>query len=100
MAIVLGVCVCAGQTISLSVLARNPNKGLELKISRETESGRGEEGPRKDRRAVDEGRRREAVENGVQGKDGQQKEAVTVCDSLQMHGEFKVSQKTLSCTWS
>ena len=70
------VCVCTGQTISLSVLARNPNKGLELKISRETESGREEEGPRKDRKAVDEGRRGEAIDNRVQGKDGQPKEAV------------------------
>ena len=34
---------------SLSVLARNPNKGLELDISGETRSGGGKEGPREDR---------------------------------------------------
>ena len=43
------LCVCTGQTISLSVLAQKPNKGLELEISRETGSGRGVEGPREDR---------------------------------------------------
>ncbi len=39
----------ARQTISLSVLARSPNKGLELEISDETGSGGGKEGPREDR---------------------------------------------------
>ena len=65
-------CVC----VRRSVLARNPNKGLELEISHETRSGRGEEGPREDRGSVDKGRRRDAVDNVVQGKDGQQKETV------------------------
>ena len=37
------------QTISLSVLARNPNKGIELEISNGTGSGWRKEGPRKDR---------------------------------------------------
>ena len=36
------------QAISLSVLVRNPDKGLELEISGETGSGGGKEGPRKD----------------------------------------------------
>ena len=58
MAIGLDVCVCIGQTISLSVLARNPNEELELEISRKTGSGRGEEGTREDTGSVDEGKRR------------------------------------------
>ena len=61
---------CARQTISLSVLAQNPNKGLELEISRETGGGGGKEDPREDRcelkrnpeRAVDNGGQRRAVD--------------------------------------
>ena len=45
----VSVCVVATQTISLSVLARNPHKRTEGEISRETGSGRGKEGPREDR---------------------------------------------------
>ena len=81
--VLLGVRVCAGQRISL---ARNPLKGPNGEIFRETRSGRGKEGPREDRGAVDKGRQRcsrqrRAEEDGrperaVQGKDGQQKEAV------------------------
>ena len=71
------VCVYAGQTISLSVLARNPNKGIELEISRETGAVRGEEGPREDRGSVGEGRRRETVDISRQkeaGEDGSRAE--------------------------
>ena len=71
----------------MSALTRNPNKSLELEISHEISSRGGKEGPREDRGAVDKGRLREAVDNGeqketsrreitVQGKYGQQKEAV------------------------
>ena len=60
----------ARQTISLSVLVQNPNKGLELEISDETRSGGGKEGPREARESEGERRHREAVDNG------QQKEAV------------------------
>ena len=63
MAIVLGG-GGAGQTISLSILAQNPNKGLE--ISRETRSERGEEGTREDTGSLDKGRRRDAFDNGKQ----------------------------------
>ena len=66
MAIVLSVCVCVPVRRSLSVLARNPNKGLELEISCETGSGRAEEGTREDTGSVNEGRRRKAVDNGEQ----------------------------------
>ena len=48
----------ARQTISLSVLARNPNKGLELEISYKTGIGRGEGGPREEK-SVDKGTQRE-----------------------------------------
>ena len=41
--------VCASRTISLPILALNPNKGLELEISRKTGNGRGEESPREAR---------------------------------------------------
>ena len=50
--------VCARQTISLSVLARNPNKGFELEIFRETGSGRGEGSPREEKGSVDKGTQR------------------------------------------
>ena len=43
------VCVCASQRISLSALARTPQKGLEGEISRKTGSGGEREGPKKDR---------------------------------------------------
>ena len=56
----------AWQTIPLSILARNPNKGLELEIFDETRSGGGKKGPKEDRGSVGEGRRREAVDNGQQ----------------------------------
>ena len=49
----LGIlCACAGasQTIHLSVLARNPHKGLVREISHETGRERGKEGPREERR--------------------------------------------------
>ena len=46
--VVLGVCVCAGQIISLSTLARNPHKEPNGETFRETGSGRGKEGPRED----------------------------------------------------
>ena len=62
----LAVCVRAGQTISLSVLVQNPNKGLELEISLETGSGQGEEGTREDTGSVDKGRQRETVDNREQ----------------------------------
>ena len=106
------LCVSTGQTISLSVLARNPNKGLELEISRQTRSGRGEEGSREDTGSIDEGRRREAVDKDGRGERSalswlsrewhhQQEPAlflafvevsrkIPVCDSLQMHRECKV----------
>ena len=45
----VSVCVGATQTISSSVLARNPHKGLRVRISCETGSGGGKEGPREDR---------------------------------------------------
>ena len=53
----------------------------EGEISRETGSGRGKVGSREDIGSIDKERRREAVDNGereiaIQGKDGQQKEAV------------------------
>ena len=81
------VFVYASQTIFLSVWAWNLNKGLELENSRETGSGRGEEGSREDtgqsakedrrrgsgQRRAEETSRREIA---VQRKDGQQKEAV------------------------
>ena len=73
--------------ISLSVLARNRNKGLELEISDESRSGGGKEGSREDKGPVDEERRRQGSrqrtveetswrEIAVQETDGQQKEAV------------------------
>ena len=43
------LCVGATQTISMSVLARNPHKGPEGEISRETGSEGEKEGPREDR---------------------------------------------------
>ena len=57
------MCVCTGQRISLSVLARNPHKGPEGKISRETGSRRGEEGPRENRKSelTKEGRREQSA---------------------------------------
>ena len=133
------VCVRAGQKIPLCVLARNPNKGLKLEISRETESGRGEEGPRKEIRSVGEGRRgwQQSAEGGrrrwKQGREGSQQKSerrllrtddlqrgrvnlremsawlvafveisrkIHARDCLQMHGECKVSQNTLSCAWN
>ena len=77
--------LCARQTIPLSVLARNPNKGLKLEVSRVTGSGRGEVGAREERGQLTkeprDGRRQRTAEEtswreiAVQGKDGQQKEA-------------------------
>ena len=80
------VCVCTGQRISLSVLARNPNKRIELKISREvgswTRRGRYQRRDRVSwrRKTERDSRRRTAEETSrreiaVQEKDGQQKEA-------------------------
>ena len=43
------MCVCTGQRISLSVLARNQHKGPESEISRETRNGGGKEAPREGR---------------------------------------------------
>ena len=82
--VVLGVCVRAGQRISLSALARNPHKGLrtrslakpgvlEEKKVPEKKEGQLTKEPRegrRQRRAEDVGR----IEIEVQGKDGQQKE--------------------------
>ena len=48
----------ARQTISLSVLAQNPNKGFELEISDKKESGWGKEVPREDKGSVDKGTQR------------------------------------------
>ena len=117
--VVLGVCARADQRISLSALVRNPHKGPNGEIFRETGSGREKEGPREERESVDKGKQRETSrqrkaeetsrrEIAVQGKDGQQKASVKdelaflevfvevsckihACDSLQMHGKCKVS---------
>ena len=88
-------CVCVRRSENLFVcFGAKPTQRPELEISHETGSGGGNECPREDRgsvdkvrwreavdngeqrRPVDKGRRRDAVDNGVQGKDGQQKEAV------------------------
>ena len=57
------VCVGAGQRIPLSALARNPHKGPEGEISRETGSGGGKECPREDRerQLTKEGRREQSA---------------------------------------
>ena len=54
----MGVGVGASQRIPLSVLARNPHKGLAREISHETRRGRGKEGPR----AVKRGRQSTEVD--------------------------------------
>ena len=103
-----------------------PTQRTEDQILRETGSVGGKEGPREDResRSTTESRREQlAVELVVQGKDGQQKEAVRedsqrwvsipsgfvevsrkihARDSLQMHKRLhkSVTQTSLSCTWS
>ena len=56
---------CTRQTISLSVLAWNPNKGFELDIYGENGSGGGKEGPREDR-GIWKGTKGEAVDNAGQ----------------------------------
>ena len=76
----------AGQTISLSVLPRNANKGLDLEISWEIGSGGEKEGPKEVRGQLvkedtESSRQRTEEETSwreiaVQGTDGQQKEAV------------------------
>ena len=66
--VVLGVCMCAGQRISLSALARDLLKGPNGEISRETGSGGGKEGSRessRQQRAEEDDR----LEIAVQGKD-------------------------------
>ena len=45
-----------------------PKQRPELEISNEAERGAGKEGPREKRGSVDEGRRREAVDNGGQSR--------------------------------
>ena len=59
----------ARQTISLSVLERNPNKGLEVEISDGTKSGGGKESPREDRSQLKRDPVK-AVENGQQKRPG------------------------------
>ena len=113
-AIVLGVCVCAGQTISLFVLARNP-KGLssrspaipevdeERKVREKTEGQLTKEDG--ERQLTTEGRgERSALSWLSREWHSQQKSAlllafvevsrkIHVCDCLQMLGECKVSHK-------
>ena len=55
------MCACANQTIPLSVLARDPHKGLVCEISHETGRGRGKEGPREEGRTVSRREEKEAV---------------------------------------
>ena len=76
--VVLDVCVCASQRISLSALEGNPYKGPNSETSREAGSGRGKEGPREDRESLLTKRAEEygRLERAVSGKDGHQKEAV------------------------
>ena len=74
----VSVCVGATQTISLSVLARNPHKGLRTRSPARPEVEEGGKVPAKTERASWQSRAEEdgRLEIAVQGKDGQQKEAV------------------------
>ena len=73
------ICVGATQTISLSVLARNPHKGPEDEISHQTGSGGEKEGLRGDRESS---LQRKAAKNSrleiavQRGRHSQQEEAV------------------------
>ena len=113
------VCVRASQTISLSVLARNPHKGprtssparpeVERNIPEKTQGQLTKED--RERQSTTEARWRtvsrrrqwrKTVKNELafQVSFVEVSRKIHVCDSLQMHGKCKVSQNTLSCTWS
>ena len=117
--LVLGVWVRAGQRISLSASARNPHQGLRTRFAARPEVEEGRKVPGKTERVSWQRRAEETCrrEIAVQGKDGQQKEAVKdqlallvafvevsrkihAHDSQQMHMECKVSQNSLSFAWS
>ena len=70
----VGVSVGASQRIPLSVLRRNPHKGLAREISHETGRGRWKEGPRvEQRRGQDREVERtdQSTEQGSQQKSGE-----------------------------
>ena len=67
----VSVCLGATQRISLSVLARNPHKGHEHGISRETGSEKGKGGSKEDRESqlTKEGRREQSAWDSRPEKD-------------------------------
>ena len=72
-AFVVWVCVGASQMTSLSLLARNPHKGLAREISHEIRSGRGKEGLRE-----------QSAGESSQEKDSQQKGAEQVSQEMRV----------------
>ena len=72
----VGVGVGASQRIPLSVLARNPHKGLAREISLETGKGRMKEGPRVKRSEQNRpvGRREQTVGRREQSKKGKSRD--------------------------